>query len=211
MFLHIAHCSKSSFFVQKINFDFPRKLSIFYGRKTRENVVVLDVLAVDNFNFTRKTRQNGADLHCFVVDNFYSTITKKSLDFFFSYSKISWTRFLTPKTFILLASFGLLSHSLTFDIAAQLKMIWKSFFKYSNYVNELLKEEYVVRANVSIVFYSNQNSSKFRRNSSECCVHLCSFHQNSEFWENLDILRRNAEISRNVHPNRCKFWRNWKK
>ena len=50
----IAHCSKSSFFVQKFNFDFPRKLSIFLGWKTRENVVVLDFLAVDNFDFTRK-------------------------------------------------------------------------------------------------------------------------------------------------------------
>ena len=29
--LEIAHCSKSSFFVQKFNFDFPRKLSIFLG------------------------------------------------------------------------------------------------------------------------------------------------------------------------------------
>ena len=28
-----AHCSKSSFFVQKFNFDFPRKLSIFWGVK----------------------------------------------------------------------------------------------------------------------------------------------------------------------------------
>ena len=44
--LEHAHCSKSSFFVQKFNFDFPRK--------TRENVVVLDFLAVDNFDFTRK-------------------------------------------------------------------------------------------------------------------------------------------------------------
>ena len=42
------------FFVQKINFDFPRKLSIFWGGKTRENVVILDFLAVDNFDFTRK-------------------------------------------------------------------------------------------------------------------------------------------------------------
>ena len=46
-------CSKSSFFVQKFNFDFPRKLSFFW-MKTRENVVVLDFLAVDNFDFTRK-------------------------------------------------------------------------------------------------------------------------------------------------------------
>ena len=45
---------KSPFFVQKFNFDFPRKLSIFLGWKTRENVVVLDILAVDNFDFTRK-------------------------------------------------------------------------------------------------------------------------------------------------------------
>ena len=28
-----THCSKSSFFVQKINFDFPRKLSIFLDEK----------------------------------------------------------------------------------------------------------------------------------------------------------------------------------
>ena len=48
------HCSKSSFFVQKFNFDFPRKMSIFLGWKNRENVVVLDFLADDNFDFTRK-------------------------------------------------------------------------------------------------------------------------------------------------------------
>ena len=28
-----THCSKSSFFVQKFNFEFPRKLSIFLGEK----------------------------------------------------------------------------------------------------------------------------------------------------------------------------------
>ena len=28
-----THCSKSSFFVQKFNFDIPRKLSIFLGEK----------------------------------------------------------------------------------------------------------------------------------------------------------------------------------
>ena len=28
-----SHCSKSSFFVQKFNFDFPRKLSIFFWVK----------------------------------------------------------------------------------------------------------------------------------------------------------------------------------
>ena len=50
-----SRCSKSSFFVQKFHFDFPRKLSIFFwGGKTRENIVVLDFLAVDNFVFTRK-------------------------------------------------------------------------------------------------------------------------------------------------------------
>ena len=41
-------------FCPKFNFDFPTKLSIFLGWKTRENVVVLDFLAVDNFDFTRK-------------------------------------------------------------------------------------------------------------------------------------------------------------
>ena len=29
----LSHCSKSSFFVQKFNFDFPRKFSIFWGEK----------------------------------------------------------------------------------------------------------------------------------------------------------------------------------
>ena len=52
--INFTHCSKSSFFVQKFNFDFPRKLSIFWGWKTRENVVVLDFLGIDDFDFTRK-------------------------------------------------------------------------------------------------------------------------------------------------------------
>ena len=50
-----THCSKSSIFVQKFNFDFPRKIVEFFGGwKTRENVVVWGFLAVDNFDFTRK-------------------------------------------------------------------------------------------------------------------------------------------------------------
>ena len=55
----MTHYSKSKFFLQKFNFDFPRKLSIFYGWKTRENVVVLDFLTVDNFDFTRKIVQKN--------------------------------------------------------------------------------------------------------------------------------------------------------
>ena len=31
---HLTHCSKSSFFVQKFNFDFPRKLSIFWVKNS---------------------------------------------------------------------------------------------------------------------------------------------------------------------------------
>ena len=42
------------FLSKKFNFDNPRKLSNFFGVKTRENLVVLDFLAVDNFDFTRK-------------------------------------------------------------------------------------------------------------------------------------------------------------
>jgi len=42
------------FLSKKFNFDNPRKLSNFFGVKTRENLVVLDILAVDNFDFTRK-------------------------------------------------------------------------------------------------------------------------------------------------------------
>ena len=37
------------------NFDFTRKIGdFFFGWKIRENVVVLDSLAIDNFDFTRK-------------------------------------------------------------------------------------------------------------------------------------------------------------
>ena len=49
-----THCSKSSFVVQKFNFDFPRKVVQLFWVKTRENAAVLDFLAVDNFDFTRK-------------------------------------------------------------------------------------------------------------------------------------------------------------
>ena len=40
---------------KKIQLSFPQKIVDFFcGGKTRENVVVLDFLAVDNFDFTRK-------------------------------------------------------------------------------------------------------------------------------------------------------------
>ena len=41
-------------FCPKIQLWFPEKIVDFFGWKTRENVVVLDSLAVDNFDFTRK-------------------------------------------------------------------------------------------------------------------------------------------------------------
>ena len=41
-------------FCPKIQLWFPMKIIDFLGWKTRENVVVLDFLAVDNFDFTRK-------------------------------------------------------------------------------------------------------------------------------------------------------------
>ena len=50
----IAHGSKSSVFVQKFNFDFPRKIVELFWVKIRGNAAVLDFLAVDNFDFTRK-------------------------------------------------------------------------------------------------------------------------------------------------------------
>ena len=52
--LSSPNCSKSSFYVQKFNFDFPRKIVELIWVKTRENAAVLDFLAVDNFDFTRK-------------------------------------------------------------------------------------------------------------------------------------------------------------
>ena len=42
------------FFVQKFNFDFPRKIVEMFSVKTRENAAVWDFLAVDHFDFTRK-------------------------------------------------------------------------------------------------------------------------------------------------------------
>ena len=41
-------------FCSKIQLWFPEKIVDFLGWKTRENVVVLEFLAVDNFDFTRK-------------------------------------------------------------------------------------------------------------------------------------------------------------
>ena len=53
-YVHHSHCPKSSFFVQKFKFDFPRKIVELFWVKTRENAAVLEFLAVDNFDFTRK-------------------------------------------------------------------------------------------------------------------------------------------------------------
>ena len=41
-------------FCPKIQLWFPEKIVDFLGWKTRENVVILDIIAVDNFDFTRK-------------------------------------------------------------------------------------------------------------------------------------------------------------
>ena len=56
--LRNTHCSKSLSFVQKFNFDFPRKNVELFWVKSRENAAVLDFLAVENFNFTRKIVKN---------------------------------------------------------------------------------------------------------------------------------------------------------
>ena len=47
--------------VQKFNFDFRENGRFFFGWKSRENVVVLDFLAVDNFDFTRKIVKKNLD------------------------------------------------------------------------------------------------------------------------------------------------------
>ena len=49
----MKHCSKSSF-LSKNSTSISRENCQFFGCKTRENVFVLDFLAVDNFDFTRK-------------------------------------------------------------------------------------------------------------------------------------------------------------
>ena len=89
----VSHCSKSSFFVQKFNFDFPRKLSIFWGWKTRENVVVLDLLAVDNFDFTRKiVKKNLGEKLVKMLGFCQNWILDKNLTF-----RIVWFRLLYLK------------------------------------------------------------------------------------------------------------------
>ena len=45
----------------KIQLWFPEKIVEFLGWKTRENVVVLGFLAVDNFDFTRKIVKKNLD------------------------------------------------------------------------------------------------------------------------------------------------------
>ena len=52
------------FLSKNSTFGFPRKLSIFLGEKARENVVVLDFLAVDNFDFTRKIVKKNLGEKC---------------------------------------------------------------------------------------------------------------------------------------------------
>ena len=47
-------------FCPKIQLWFPEEIVDFFGWRTRENVVVLDFLAVDNLDFTRKiVKKNG--------------------------------------------------------------------------------------------------------------------------------------------------------
>ena len=48
-------------FCQKIQLWFSEKIVKFLGWKARENVVVLDFLAVDNFDFTRKVLKKILD------------------------------------------------------------------------------------------------------------------------------------------------------
>ena len=50
-------------FCLRIQLWFPEKIVDFLGWKTRENVMVLDYLAVDNFDFTRKiVKKTGVKL-----------------------------------------------------------------------------------------------------------------------------------------------------
>ena len=46
-------------FCPKIQLWFRKKIVDFFGWKTRENVVVLDFLAVDNFDFTKKVKKKS--------------------------------------------------------------------------------------------------------------------------------------------------------
>ena len=87
-----THCSKSSFFVQKFNLDFPRKLSIFLGWKIGENVVVWGFLAVDNFDFTRKIVKKNLDEKLVKMLGFCQNwIFGQKFDFSNSVLPRSWT------------------------------------------------------------------------------------------------------------------------
>ena len=50
----VFHTVRNLHFWSKIQLWLPEKIVDFNGWKTRENVVVLDLVAVDNFDFTRK-------------------------------------------------------------------------------------------------------------------------------------------------------------
>ena len=52
-----SHYSKSQIFVQKFIWFSEKIVDFFLRWKTRENVVVLDFLAVDNFDYTRKNNK----------------------------------------------------------------------------------------------------------------------------------------------------------
>ena len=56
MQIEVHSCTLFEIFIfcPKIQLWFPEKIVDFFGWKTRENVLVLDFLAVDNFDFTRK-------------------------------------------------------------------------------------------------------------------------------------------------------------
>ena len=68
-FLHSKKLTlKSLWFHEKI-------VDFFGGRKTRENVVVLDFLAVDNFDFTRKNvKKILGENWGFVKIDFYNSV-----------------------------------------------------------------------------------------------------------------------------------------
>ena len=54
----MSHCSKSLNFLSKNSTLISREnCRFFWGRKTRENVLVLDFLVFDNFDFTRNCKK----------------------------------------------------------------------------------------------------------------------------------------------------------
>ena len=79
-----CHTVRNHHFLSKKSTLISREIIDFFGWKTRENVVILDLLAVDSFDFTRKIVQK-----IFWVKNSWNWIFGQKFDFSNSVQKLN--------------------------------------------------------------------------------------------------------------------------